>query len=38
MEVLEVIALAVILLAALILGGIWTAAVIHWLRTTNPLR
>jgi hypothetical protein len=38
MEVLEVVSLAVILIAALILGAIWTATVIHWLRSTDPLR
>lgn len=38
MEVLEIVSLVVILIAALILGGIWTATVVHWLRSTDPLR
>jgi hypothetical protein len=38
MEVLELVSLAVILIAAVILGAIWTATVIHWLRSTDPLR
>jgi hypothetical protein len=38
MEVLEVVSLAVILLAVLILGAIWTTTVVHWLRNTQPLR
>ena len=37
MEVLEIVSLAVILIAALVLGAIWTATVIHWLRSTDPL-
>jgi hypothetical protein len=37
MEVLEIVSLAVVLIAALILGAIWTVAVIHWLRSTDPL-
>jgi hypothetical protein len=37
MEVLEVISLVVILIAALILGVIWIATVVHWLRSTDPL-
>jgi hypothetical protein len=36
MEVLEIVSLVVILIAALVLGGIWTATVIHWLRNTHP--
>jgi hypothetical protein len=36
MEVLETVSLAVILIAALALGAIWTATVIHWLRSTHP--
>jgi hypothetical protein len=38
MEALEIVALVVIVIAALGLGGIWTAAVVHWFRTTHPLR
>jgi hypothetical protein len=38
MEALEIVALVVIVIAALGLGAIWTATVVHWFRTTNPLR
>jgi len=38
MEVLETVALAVIVVATLGLGAIWTATVVHWLRTTHPIR
>lgn len=38
MEVFEIVSLAVILFAAAILGAIWTTTVVHWLRTTKPLR
>jgi hypothetical protein len=38
MEALETVALAVIVIATLGLGAIWTATVIHWLRTTHPIR
>jgi hypothetical protein len=37
MEGLEIVLLAVILIAALILGAIWTATVVHWLRSTDQL-
>jgi hypothetical protein len=37
MEVLEIVSLAVILIAVLVLGAIWTATVMHWLRSTDPL-
>jgi hypothetical protein len=38
MEVLETVALAVTVVAILGLGAIWTATVVHWLRTTHPIR
>jgi hypothetical protein len=38
MEALEIVSLAAILVAALVLGAIWTTTVIHWLRTTRPIR
>jgi len=38
MESLEIIVLPVILIGALLLGVIWTTTVIHWLRSTKPLR
>jgi hypothetical protein len=38
MEALEIVALAVIVIAILGLGAIWTAAVVRWIRTTRPLR
>jgi hypothetical protein len=37
MRVLEAVSLAVILIVALVLGAIWTATVVHWLRSTGPL-
>jgi hypothetical protein len=38
MEALETVALAVIAIATLGLGAIWTATVVHWLRTIHPIR
>jgi hypothetical protein len=38
MEALEIVALVMVLTAVLVVGGIWTAAVMHWLRTTPPVR
>jgi len=38
MEALEVVLLVVIVIAALTLGAIWTSAVVHWLRSTHPIR
>jgi hypothetical protein len=38
MEALEIVALAVIVIATLGLGAIWTATVVHWFRTTHPIR
>ena len=37
MEVLEFVPLVAVLIAVLVLGGIWTATAIHWLRSTDPL-
>ena len=38
MEALEIVALVVIVIAALGLGAIWTATVVHWFRTNHPIR
>jgi hypothetical protein len=38
MESLEITVLPVVLLGVLLLGAIWTTTVVHWLRTTRPLR
>ena len=38
MESLEIIAVPVALIGALLLGAIWTAVALHWLRSTEPLR
>jgi len=38
MEALEIVVLVVIVIAALGLGAIWTATVVHWFRTTHPIR
>ena len=38
MESLEIIVAPVILVGALLLGGIFTSVVVHWLRTTEPLQ
>ncbi len=37
MEVLELVSLVTVLIAAFIVGGIWTATVVHWLRNNDPL-
>jgi hypothetical protein len=38
MEALEIVSLVAILIAALVLGAVWTTAVLHWLRSTRPIR
>jgi hypothetical protein len=38
MEVLEIVSLAIVVIAALVVGAIWTTTVLHWLRTTRPIR
>jgi len=38
MESLEVIVVPVVLIGVLLIGAICTAVVVHWLRTTEPLR
>jgi hypothetical protein len=38
MEALEIVVLAIIVIAALALGAIWTTAAVHWFRTTRPIR
>ena len=38
MEALEIVALAVVVIAILGLGAIWMATVVHWFRTTHPIR
>ena len=38
MESLEIIALPVVLVGALLLGAIWTSVGLHWFRNTESLR
>jgi hypothetical protein len=38
MESLEIIVLPVVLAGALLIGAIWASVVVHWLRSTKPLR
>jgi hypothetical protein len=38
MEALEIVSLVAILIAALVLGAVWTTTVLHWLRSTRPIR
>ena len=37
MEALEIVGLAIVVIAALALGAIWTTAVVHWFRATPPI-
>ncbi len=37
MEVLEIVSVVAILVAAIVIGGIWMATVLHWLRSSDPL-
>ncbi len=38
MESLEIILLPVVLIGAFLLGAVWTATTVHWLKSTKPLR
>jgi hypothetical protein len=38
MEALEIVSLVAILIPALVLGAVWTTTVLHWLRSTRPIR
>jgi hypothetical protein len=38
MEALETVSLVAILIAAVVLGAVWTTTVLHWLRTTRTIR
>lgn len=38
MESLEIILLPVVLTGVLLLGAVWIATTVHWLKSTKPLR